>query len=106
MQNQPKPHRIRLLIVPFLWLGTLGLLYVNQQRVIDWWKLRDYSPSPDIVAIAQTARMNELGTHLFSVKSPQLMGAASFSKECPVPTKKTIILGCYKGGAGVFISTM
>jgi hypothetical protein len=104
MQNQPKPHRIRLLIVLLVWLGALGLLYLNQQRVIDWWKLRDYSPSPDIVAIAQTARMTELGTHLFYVNQPQLMGAAPFSKECPIAAEKTIILGCYKGGdRGIYL---
>ena len=98
MQNQPKTHRIRVLVLLLVWLGFLGVLYANQQRVVDWWKLRGYTPSSDVTAIAQATKMNELGTHLFYVNRPQLMEAATFSKECPIAAEKTIILGCYKGG--------
>ena len=104
MQNQPKTHRIRVLVLLLVWLGFLGVLYANQQRVVDWWKLRGYTPSADVTAIAQATKMNELGTHLFYVNRPQLMEAATFSKECPIAAEKTIILGCYKGGdKGIYL---
>ncbi|QQS18431.1 hypothetical protein IPL68_07670 [Candidatus Saccharibacteria bacterium] len=104
MHNQPKPHHGRVLIFLLVWFGALGALYVNQQRITDWWKLRGYFPSSAVAAIARSTQMNDHGTHLFYVNKPQLLESSTFSKECPIAAEKTIILGCYKGGdRGIYL---
>ncbi|PID99281.1 hypothetical protein CSA80_00735 [Candidatus Saccharibacteria bacterium] len=107
MQANQKTHRLRLLFVLLLWVAALLLVFSNQQRLVDWWKLRGYEPSARIAAIADRAKMNDLGERLFFVNKPQILEGSTFTQTCPVGAEKTVVLGCYKGGDnGIFLSNV
>ena len=99
------PHRqIQILWFLLFWLATLGIIGLNQQRLLDWWKLRDYTPAADIVAITQKDTMTPYAKHLFYVNKPAITAGLGFTANCPLGSEKTVILGCYKGGdAGIYL---
>lgn len=66
----------------------------NSQNIIDWWRLRDYSPPSEIAELASNAGFSDLGRKLFYVHYPQLMQKDDFAKKCTVGSE-TIVLGCY-----------
>ena len=81
----------------FLVTSAAALLIVsNRYNIYDWVKLRNYTPSPDIAALASTSGMNTKGSKLFYVNDPKISDKTSFNKECST-TEQTIVLGCYTG---------
>jgi len=85
-------------VVVFLSLLVGGFVAVNHaQEIIDWWKLRDYTPSADIEALAQQSGMNDEGRKLFYVNDPIILQKPNFSNKCTVG-EETIVLGCYVSG--------
>lgn len=66
----------------------------NRQAIIDWYRLRDYTPPADVAALAEHTTMNDLGKKLFYVHKPQLEDEAAFNESCSTE-EQTIVLGCY-----------
>lgn len=66
----------------------------NSQDIIDWWRLRDYEPTPAIVNLADSAGFSDFGRKLFYVHDPQLLPKWDFANKCTVGNE-TIVLGCY-----------
>lgn len=81
-----------------------GSLYVfaYQDDVTDWWLLRNYTPPPEIAALAEDTTMTELGKRYFYVYQPELLGRDTFRDRCTI-AEKSIILGCYVSQRGIFI---
>lgn len=101
--KQSKSHLSTLLVLVF-WLAVLGVVFVNQQRIIDWWKLRGYEPPQEVSAIATQNTMSEYARHLFYVNKPAIVGGEAFTAECPAGGEKTIVLGCYQSkDDGIFL---
>ncbi|QQS19662.1 hypothetical protein IPL85_05335 [Candidatus Saccharibacteria bacterium] len=99
MQSQVgKKNRYGTLFFLLFWLSLLWLAYIYQQQILDWWKLRGYTPSQEIALVADEAHMSFAGEHLFYVNKPKIVGGTSFATSCPIGGEKTIILGCYRGG--------
>ena len=75
---------------------TAGSFYGvrNSQNIIDWWHLRDYTPSQEIADLATNAGFSDLGRKLFYVYDPKLMQKSEFAQKCTVGAE-TIVLGCY-----------
>lgn len=71
----------------------LGL--TQQQKVLDWWKLRQYQPPVAISEIASQTTMTPAAVHLFYINQPSLDDKATFRRNCP-DYEQTIVLGCYK----------
>lgn len=94
-----KPYTKRLSTLLFLltWLGIFSVVYINQQHIIDWWKLRNYTPSAEISALASSNTMTSYARHLLYVNKPVITTGANFAKICPQGAEKTVVLGCYKG---------
>ena len=89
------------LLMVFLWV----LLFVGwSQRVAlaDWWRLRDYTPSQEIAALANDTAMTEQARRLFYVYDPKLESAENFNQHCRI-NEFTIVLGCYVSGSGIHI---
>lgn len=86
------------LIVPVVSLWVL----FNQQKVIDWWQLREYQPSDEVAALATDAGMNDTGRRLFYLQDPQLLSKADFSGKCSMD-EQTIVLGCYVRNESIYI---
>lgn len=89
---------IKRLISILLVMGFMALpfvLFKNAQAIEDWWRLRDYTPPPDIVALASANTMTESARRVFYVNRPQLIGdVVTFRSRCP-QAEQTIVLGCY-----------
>ncbi len=95
---------VALAILAIIWI-LLGLLvFTRRQEVIDWLKLRGYTPTASIVAITNADDFTDLGDHLFYVNKPEIISGADFSSNCPAGSEKTVVLGCYVGGDnGIFL---
>ncbi|HMT18872.1 MAG TPA: hypothetical protein PKD20_00085 [Candidatus Saccharibacteria bacterium] len=85
-------------LLPFLFtvcLFAVGFYAVsNTHDIIDWWRLRDYTPSDTVTRLAQQSGMNDAGTKLFYVHDPELLTKETFRDKCTVG-EETIVLGCY-----------
>jgi uncharacterized protein YukE len=104
MTRHTQHRRIKILWFLLFWLATLGLIGLNQQRLVDWWKLRGYTPAADVAAITQEDTMTPYAKHLFYVNKPDITVGPDFIANCPLGSEKTVILGCYKGGdAGIYV---
>ncbi|MEX1995704.1 MAG: OmpH family outer membrane protein [Candidatus Saccharimonadales bacterium] len=82
-----------LLIIGFVALPFVA--FKNAQAIEDWWRLRSYTPPPDIVALASANTMTESARRIFYVNHPELIGnVETFRTRCP-QGEQTIVLGCY-----------
>jgi len=81
-----------------------GLFYsaYHSQDIIDWWRLRDYKPSANIVQLSKNASFSDLGQKLFYVHDPALLDKAQFAQSCTVG-EETIVLGCYITHQRIFV---
>lgn len=82
------------------WLLFFGLLFLlaynKQQSLIDWYKLRGYTPPVRVAQMAATDGMTAYGQRLFYVNKPEFVSTRkAFAAKCPVDMEKTIVLGCY-----------
>lgn len=79
-----------------------GWLIINSQIVIDWWKLRGYTPTSQIAKLSETASFSSEGQKLFYVHDPALLAKADFKGKCTV-AEKTIVLGCYLSKEKIYV---
>jgi len=101
--QQPKPNRKSGSLIPALLsiLITVGFavgILWNAQTVVDWWRLRGYTPDARVVTLANVTTMSDTGRHLFYVNHPQILSGNAFSSHCSIGAEKTVILGCYESG--------
>lgn len=75
---------------------------LNQQDIIDWWRLRGYVAPPTIAALSDGASMNDEGERLFYVHYPELLDKQGFAGKCS-DNEKTNILGCYISHDKIYI---
>lgn len=73
------------------------LLWSRQDRILDWIRLRGYTPSSEVKQIAEQATFTPYAQRLFYVNRPALEGKASFNQNCPDASQEVAVLGCYKG---------
>lgn len=74
----------------------------RSRDIIDWWRLRDYTPSVSVEALALRAGLNDYGTKLFYVHDPILLDKATFAEKCGVG-EATIVLGCYLSNQNIYL---
>lgn len=80
-----------------------GLLVLNKhQAVNDWFRLLDYHPDPNVVAIADQDMLTPYARHLVYVYHTQLEDASTFNQNCKV-TDQSIVLGCTVVNKGIYI---
>lgn len=83
-------------------LVALVFAYFQRQDIYDWYRLRDYTPPAEIVALADATTMNSLGKKLFYINQPDIQDKQEFSKNCTV-AEESIVLGCYVSNSGIYI---
>jgi hypothetical protein len=92
----------------FVSILTVGLIagaffaWSQQTAIYDWYRLRNYIPAPEIVALADATRMTEVGRRHFYVQHPELNSREDFNKNC-TDSEFSIVLGCYVQGIGIYI---
>jgi cell division protein FtsB len=81
-----------------------GFYAVNHsQDIIDWWRLRDYTPSVRIETIANAASLNDYGKKLFYVNDPIVLDdKAVFAESCQT-SNEIIVLGCHITNQQIFL---
>ena len=74
------------------------------ERIVDWWRLRNYTPPPRIAAVADKAAFTPYARRLFYVNHPTVISGTRFTEFCTIAAEKTIVLGCYHtGDRGIFL---
>lgn len=76
--------------------------FFQRQAIFDWWRLREYTPSAEIVRLADNIKMTEEGRRLFYVYHAELQEAEEFNQSCQF-SEKSIVLGCYVSSSGIYI---
>jgi len=104
--NNSKTHNyhVGLTLVVAVWLVIVGVLVVNGQSIVDWWRLRGYVPPAAVVTLANDDTMTSYTRHLFYLNRPQLTPSVNgFRAYCP-ENLGSIVLGCYHPDQdGIFI---
>ena len=77
LRKSSKSHHLGTLLLLLFWLGVAGTVYANQQRIIDWWKLRGYTPPAAVATLATEDTMTEYARHLFYVNKPVLVAGGA-----------------------------
>lgn len=90
-------------VLTILTWAAVAFVFLQRQAIIDWWRLRDYTPPAEIVSIANDTTLNERGRHLFYVYHPVVEQASSFNENCTTNNEYSIILGCYVSGQGIYV---
>ena len=78
------------------------LAYTQRQEIEDWYRLRDYQPTSEVVQLASDTTMTDSARRLFYVYRPQVDGRDSFNTHC-THDEQTIVLGCYVSRQGIYL---
>lgn len=97
--------RLASLLIVILWIVAAGALIYNRQAITDWYRLRNYTPSPAVASLSQQDTLTDYGRKVFYVNKPEVLDKATFAEKCPDNGgEKTNILGCYRGNQnGIYI---
>ncbi len=82
------------LIFSFGFVALALVAAFNQQAIADWWFLRSYEPSDEIITLADESYLDGIGERLFYLSDPEINDKAEFNINCPV-VEKAFVLGCY-----------
>ncbi len=83
-------------------LGCSGVAYIKRQDIVDWYKLRGYTPPVVVASLATDTQMTGDGKRYFYVNKPALLTKDTFSQKCRAD-EATIVLGCYIKTEGIFL---
>ena len=89
------------LIVYLLFASAVGVAFFQRQNILDWYALRDYQPSNQIVQLADNSFMNNYGRKLFYINDPQIQEKKVFYNSCR--EAEAVVLGCFKPRDGIFL---
>lgn len=109
--HQPAKHtynKLGGLIAAFFGISVMAALAIavvwNMQAILDWWRLRGYTPDARVVLLSNDTTMTDTARHLFYVNHPQILSSNAFSTQCKVGAEKTVVLGCYQSGdQGIYL---
>jgi hypothetical protein len=91
------PWWIDVLFVAALSFGVYQAA-INREEIGDWWYFRSYSPSAEVVKLADDAGMSERGRRLFYRADPHLVTSSEIASQCEVEN-----LGCITEEGKIFI---
>lgn len=98
MSSTHQSHKGRSgLLVSLALLLVVGLGWFFRQDLSDWWRLRDYDPSSQIVALADQTTMTTDGRRIFYTTHPDIADKDTFNAHCRdgAASEYSIVLGCY-----------
>lgn len=78
--------------------AVIILLVVNRQRIVDWYRGTQYTPSAAMQQIRQALNLTSDGDFLFAATKPEIYAAEEFNQNCREGASEAAILGCYTGG--------
>ena len=82
---------------------ALALGFVYSQEIVDWYKLRDYTPTSEVATLADNTTMVASARSLFYVNHPLVADKDTFNEKCR-DNEYSIVLGCYLSGQqGIYL---
>lgn len=91
-----KSSTLRRLILSLCILVTAVVIFVYRQQLIDHFAVWQFTPTPEVVAIADRAQLNSTGRHYFYASRPELQERDVFNQSCTTRrSEATAVLGCY-----------
>ncbi len=89
---------------------TIGLLlaavlvWVFRQDISDWYRLRQYQPSTEVVGLAEQTTMNDKARRVFYTTHPRVTAKNEFNSNCRQggASEYSIVLGCYISAGGLY----
>src|ERR1700712_2299715 len=86
------------LLVLLILIGAAAFALRDRQNIMDWWTLRNYTPTSTVSALATQDTMTPYARKVFYVNDPQISSKTDFRGQCPNNGgETTIVLGCYHG---------
>jgi hypothetical protein len=82
-------------VLGFALLAGSWFVVIHRQDFIDWWRLRTYKPSDQIVQLADATTMVGRGRDMFYVSEPRVERRSSFNQDCDTANEQGAVLGCY-----------
>lgn len=89
------------LILSLVLIGGILFLWYGRQDISDWVVLRNYSPSAEVVALAESTTMSDYGRRIFYVNHPYIAPADTINAECG--HESSIVIGCFTFSGGIYI---
>lgn len=78
------------------------LVWLNRFAIHDWVRLRNYTPSQEIVALTETTTMTPSARRVFYANHPRIENRDQLRADCQ-QNEFTIVLGCFVAGQGIFL---
>lgn len=104
MQKQyPKRHRLSLVLSLAL-AFVLGMGWFYRQDIADWYRVRNYQASAEVLALADQTTMTDYGRRIFYSSHPEISDKTSFNNNCRQGSvsEYSIVLGCYISRNGLY----
>jgi hypothetical protein len=99
-----RTRRVVSLSVSVLVLLLAIFAIVFRQDISDYLRLRSYTPSPEIAALADNTTMLPGARRVFYVNHPEVTDKSSFNHHCRgQDSEHTIVLGCYVQTQGIYL---
>lgn len=98
----PKLSKVVSVILSGVFVLAPLFVYLERQNLYDWWRLRNYDVPAEVASLAVDTTMDPLARKIFYVAHPKLEERAAFQASCTT-FEKTIVLGCYRSGIGIFV---
>ena len=103
-KSPAKPRRGLLVAVLLAWFALLGLAAINEQKIIDWWRLSSYHPTATVASLASDDTLTSYARKILYVNAPLLAPKSTFNNYCTAGHEQTVVLGCYHGNQnGIFL---
>ncbi len=83
-------------------IAILTGLFIQKQNIMDWWGLRNYTPTVAATQLATNTSMTNLGRKIFYLQKPQVQGKEAFYISCE-EGETSVVLGCFKPAEGIFL---
>lgn len=83
-------------------LGVSLWVWGHRQYIQDWMVVQRYTPTSEIVSIADQVGFTDYGRLLFYASEPEVSNADTFNTRCGRKESGTAILGCYSDG-GIYL---
>lgn len=102
LPQPPKKRPWKRVVSSILLVAFISIAFWQRQNVIDWWALRNYTPTVDAAQLATQSTMSDLGRRIFYLQKPQVQDKVAFYKSCE-EGETAIVLGCYKPNFGIYL---
>ncbi len=85
-----------------IFIAVAAVAIFQRQQILDWWKLRSFSPTAAVSQLAADSTMTDKGKRIFYLNNPQVQDKAAFYTSCKFG-ENTIVLGCYIKNEGIYV---